>query len=74
MISEQNRVDFEQVGPDLVSRQVNAGLYERQKRLAHAIAVWEKVRELDPADAEPGAKIRALSVSDTLARGNYRRG
>jgi hypothetical protein len=32
MISEQNRADFEQVGPDLVSRQVNAGLYERQKR------------------------------------------
>jgi hypothetical protein len=32
MISEQNRADFEQVGPDLVSRQVNAGLYGRQKR------------------------------------------
>jgi hypothetical protein len=32
MVSEQNRADFEQVDPDLVSRQVNAGLYGRQKR------------------------------------------
>jgi hypothetical protein len=32
MISEQNRTDFEKVGPDLVSRQINAGLYGRQKR------------------------------------------
>jgi tetratricopeptide (TPR) repeat protein len=48
-------------------------LYERQKRLNHAIAVWEKVRELVPDDAEATDKIRELSVNETLARGNFRR-
>jgi tetratricopeptide (TPR) repeat protein len=48
-------------------------LYGRQKRYKHAIAAWEKVRELTPDDPEAVAKIRELSVDDTLARGNYRR-
>ena len=50
-----------------------AEVYEHQNQLARAIAVWEKVRELAPEDAEAAAKIRELSVNETLARGNYRR-
>jgi tetratricopeptide (TPR) repeat protein len=48
------------------------GLYERQDRLNHAIAIWEKVREMVPGDAEATDKIRELSVNETLARGNFR--
>jgi tetratricopeptide (TPR) repeat protein len=47
-------------------------LFERQKRFNQAIAVWEKVRELLPHDVEAADKIRALSVSETLARGGFR--
>ncbi len=45
-----------------------AGLYERQKRLPKAISVWEQVRQADGGDIEANAKIRELSVCDTLAR------
>jgi serine/threonine protein kinase len=48
-----------------------AGLYERQKRLPKAISIWEQVRQADASDIEANAKIRELSVSDTLARGKY---
>jgi hypothetical protein len=48
MISEQNRADFEQVGPDLVSRQIKAGLYGRQKR-------QEALQWLRDQDPESGA-------------------
>jgi tetratricopeptide (TPR) repeat protein len=47
-------------------------VFERQNRLNHAIAVWEKVRELVPDDPEATDKIRELSVKDTLSRGNFR--
>jgi serine/threonine protein kinase len=50
-----------------------ADLYGHQKRYSRAIALWEKVRELAPDDADAIAKIRELSVNDTLERGNYRR-
>jgi tetratricopeptide (TPR) repeat protein len=48
-----------------------AEAYERQKRFPRAIGVWEQVRQADPADAEASAKIRQLSVCDTLVRGKY---
>jgi tetratricopeptide (TPR) repeat protein len=49
-----------------------AGLYERQKRFPKAIGTWEQVLQADPRDAEATAKIRQLSVCDTIARGKFR--
>jgi tetratricopeptide (TPR) repeat protein len=49
-----------------------AGLYERQKRFPKAISIWEQVLQADPNDIEANAKIRQLSVCDTIVRGNYR--
>jgi tetratricopeptide (TPR) repeat protein len=48
-----------------------AGAYERLKELEKAIAVWERVRKLDPADREAHRRINALSVKDTLNRSSY---
>jgi serine/threonine-protein kinase len=50
-----------------------ANLYEKLRRYRQAIALWEKVREAHPTDSEAGAKIKELSVNDTIARGNYGR-
>lgn len=50
-----------------------AAAYEAQKRYANATALWEKLREMDPADVEAADKIRELAVSETLAKGNFRR-
>lgn len=49
-----------------------ATLYEDLHRYPQAIAQWEKIKELDPADPEPGNKIRELAVNDTLSKGRYR--
>jgi serine/threonine-protein kinase len=49
-----------------------AALYERQKRLPQAIATWEKVHALAPNDREAPGKIKDLSASDTIARGNFK--
>ncbi|MFO0841368.1 MAG: protein kinase [Gemmataceae bacterium] len=49
-----------------------AALYEDLHRYPQAIAQWEKLKELDPADPEPGNKIRELAVNDTLYKGRYR--
>lgn len=49
-----------------------AEVYGKQKRYKQAIALWEKVRELDPTGSEAPAKIRELAVNETLAKGNYR--
>src|SRR5262249_62232058 len=48
-----------------------AGLYERQKRLRSAVAIWEQIRKAHPTDPEAFQKILDLSASDTIARGNY---
>ncbi len=50
-----------------------AQLYERQGQLRQAIAAWEQVRSLAPDDTEAPGKIKDLSASDTIARGNFRR-
>jgi serine/threonine-protein kinase len=47
-------------------------VYEELKRYKHAIALWERLRELFPDDDENATKIRELSVAQTLAKGNYR--
>ncbi|MFO0876997.1 MAG: protein kinase [Gemmataceae bacterium] len=47
--------------------------YEQQKRYKLAVAQWEKIREISPSDSEAPAKIKEISVNETLSRGNYRR-
>jgi len=48
-----------------------AGAYERQNDLDHAIAVWQGIRKLFPQDGEAAHKINALSIKETIIRGNY---
>jgi tetratricopeptide (TPR) repeat protein len=48
-------------------------LYEKQRQLSDAIAVWEEVRKLVPHDGEAARKLNDLAAADTIARGNYRR-
>jgi serine/threonine-protein kinase len=50
-----------------------ARLYEIQRRYPNAIAQWEKVRNLDPSDAEANEKIKELAVNETLDKNNLRR-
>jgi serine/threonine protein kinase len=47
-------------------------VYEQMKRFAKAIPIWEQIQEADPGNVEALAKIRELSVSDTLSRGRFR--
>jgi serine/threonine-protein kinase len=56
---------------DLSILRALAGIYERQKRFPKAIQIWEQVLQANPHDTEATAKIRQLSVCDTLARGKY---
>jgi serine/threonine protein kinase len=48
-----------------------ASLYERQKRFAKAVSVWEQVRKNDPTDVEASTKIKDLAASDTIKRGKF---
>jgi serine/threonine-protein kinase len=48
-----------------------AAAYERQNDLDRAIAVWQGVRKLFPQDADAARKINALSIKETIIRGNY---
>lgn len=50
-----------------------AEVYAEDRRYNQAIAVLERLRQLVPDDNSFGARIRELAVSETLARGNYRR-
>jgi cytochrome c-type biogenesis protein CcmH/NrfG len=48
-----------------------ARAYEQGRDLEKAITAWQGVRKLAPSDPEPARKISALSVKDTITRGNY---
>ncbi len=61
-----------QANSDLSIVRALAHLYEREKRFPKAISLWEQVHQAEPTDIEASAKIRELSVNDTLARGKYR--
>jgi serine/threonine protein kinase len=61
-----------QAPDDVTVLRALAGLYERQKRFPKAIGTWEQVLQADPRDSEATAKIRQLSVCDTIARGKFR--
>jgi len=47
-------------------------LYERLGQFGPAIALWQRVGELDPTEIEAPRKINALSASETIARGGYK--
>lgn len=57
----------------LPAKRALALLYEAQRQLSNAIAIWEEVRRLIPHDVEAARKLNDLAASDTIARGNYRR-
>jgi tetratricopeptide (TPR) repeat protein len=48
-----------------------ARLYEKRGNFAQAIALWELVRKVDPADIEAAHKAKDLAASETIQRGQY---
>jgi tetratricopeptide (TPR) repeat protein len=48
-----------------------ARLYEKRGNFTQAIALWNLVRKVKPADQEAGRKLKDLAVNETIARGNY---
>jgi serine/threonine-protein kinase len=48
-----------------------AAAYERQNDFDRAIAVWQRIRKQFPTDADAARKINALSIKETIIRGNY---
>jgi tetratricopeptide (TPR) repeat protein len=48
-----------------------ARLYEKRGNFTQAIALWELVRKVKPADTEAQHKIKDLAADDTIARGQY---
>ncbi len=49
-----------------------ARLYEKLHRYPQAIVAWQAVHKAHPTDNEATNKVRELSVTETIARGNYR--
>jgi tetratricopeptide (TPR) repeat protein len=48
-----------------------ANYYERRGNFTQAIALWELVRKVRPADKEAQHKVKDLAADDTIARGQY---
>jgi tetratricopeptide (TPR) repeat protein len=48
-----------------------ATAYEKLKDLDKAIVVWQSLRKLWPHDSQAARKINALSIRETIIRGNY---
>src|SRR5262249_31878374 len=48
-----------------------ARLYEKRGHFTQAVSLWELVRKTVPGDPEAPGKITALSVRETLVRGQY---
>ena len=48
-----------------------ARLYEKRGNFTQAIALWHLVRKARPSDQEADRKLKDLSVTETIARGNY---
>src|SRR5262245_16543981 len=49
-----------------------ARLFEKRGNFAHAIALWQLVKEGSPDDVEAAHKAKDLAASETIARGGYR--
>jgi tetratricopeptide (TPR) repeat protein len=48
-----------------------ARLYEERGNFSQAIALWELVRQADPADQEAQHKGKDLAANETISRGRY---
>jgi tetratricopeptide (TPR) repeat protein len=48
-----------------------ARLYEKRGNFSQAIALWEMVKQADPADAEAVHKGKDLAANETISRGRY---
>ena len=49
-----------------------ARLFEKRGNFAHAIALWQLVKEVAPDDVEAAHKAKDLAASETIARSGYR--
>ncbi|MSR54404.1 MAG: hypothetical protein EXS09_14125 [Gemmataceae bacterium] len=49
-----------------------ARLFEKRGNFAHAIVLWQLVREVAPSDVEAQHKAKDLAASETIARGGYK--
>lgn len=48
-----------------------ARLFEKRGDFKKAMALWQMVRDANPADVEAGHKAKNLAASETIARGGY---
>ena len=48
-----------------------ARLFEKRGNFSHAIALWQLVKEVAPADVEAAHKAKDLAASETIQRGQY---
>ena len=48
-----------------------ARLFEKRGNFAHAIGLWQLVKEVAPSDVEAAHKAKDLAASATIARGGY---
>jgi tetratricopeptide (TPR) repeat protein len=48
-----------------------ARLFEKRGNFAHAIALWQQVKEVVPGDVEAAHKAKDLAASETIQRGQY---
>jgi hypothetical protein len=63
----------EQAGGEQRLNRTLARLFERQRQLDKAAALWEQVSAADPDDAQAAAKVRELAARRTLAAMKARR-
>ena len=48
-----------------------ARLFEKRGNYSHAIALWQQVKDVVPADVEAAHKAKDLAASETIQRGQY---
>jgi tetratricopeptide (TPR) repeat protein len=48
-----------------------ARLFEKRGNYAHAITLWQQVKEAVPGDVEAASKAKDLAASETIQRGQY---
>jgi Flp pilus assembly protein TadD len=58
-------------GKDANLNRALARLYEKRGNFSQAIALWELVKQADPADQEAQHKGKDLAANETITRGRY---
>ncbi|HEX3152808.1 MAG TPA: tetratricopeptide repeat protein [Gemmataceae bacterium] len=56
---------------DAMLNRALARLFEKRGAFSQAIALWQLVKEVSPADVEAAHKAKDLAASETIARGGY---